>query len=756
MGFRHGRWFEPAGLDRGVVVMRRFVRSLLNWGFDCCRATGSQRRLGAGCLASRFAFRDEEGMTTMSVVLSLLLTLSLIFSTAQVYRVNSISSRVQSVADAAALAAENVVAEFMIVVRLCDAVVLSLNLTSAAACGLGVVALCVPGGQSVGGKLLESSHRVAKARNEFSIRATSGLNKVQKALPFLCAVQAASTAAANGKDSPYVALAILVPEEVADIESPADDGSLDEALDTAESNASEIREQARQAEEAAQDAQRAKREAFEHDCGANPGYCMAERANTLAGMSGSENPIYSSADTWSFSVALARAKAYYPKRLAAEAPTGTSVEDQADSILRKRFYRYACEQINSGYVHESADSFEAYFPVLPKNTAEMLETPLATERIYPYTDDGSGGMKLHAWTGCPEAASVQGYACIKDFPENDYTPCKECQFSRSSMGKVAAASTSIDNGFEHHYGYVARAAEDYSKALERARPAKAEVKRRASSVFDAVGKALSQAARMRISARPPGSDGVVALCANTGQDAPAKGFESAFVQASGNLGARVAVSSATLVADPSGEGENVISSLTDGLADQGAAVGAAGVVLDLWSGMLKAYAGGQNAIEGAIRDGIGALPLVGPSGLGNWAADAFSSVVRGAGLEPANLDALRPVVVNTAHVAGAARDSAVCARLLELKRVAVENPLASNDPFSAIVSAVGRRGSQAIESSDGKIEVATFDLGEGGGSIPVTITLPQAAKDAAADAVGSAADALIGIHSSLTGAVPWD
>jgi hypothetical protein len=180
------------------------------------------------------------------------------------------------------------------------------------------------------------------------------------------------------------------------------------------------------------------------------------------------------------------------------------------------------------------------------------------------------------------------------------------------------------------------------------------------------------------------------------------------------------------------------------------------VVLDLWSGMLKAYAGGQDSIEGAIRDGIGALPLVGPSGLGNWAADAFSSVVRGAGLEPANLDALRPVVVNTAHVAGAVDDSAVCARLLELKRVAVENPLASNDPFSAIVSAVGRRGSQAIESSDGKIEVATFDLGEGSGSIPVTITLPQAAKDAAADAVGSAADALIGIHSSLTGAVPWD
>ena len=706
-------------------------------------------------VSRHFAIRDEQGMTTMSIVLSLLLTLSLIFSTAQVYRVNSISSRVQSVSDAAALAAENVVAEYMIVVRLCDAVVLSLNLTSAAACGLGVVAMCVPGGQSVGSQLLEASHRVANARNDFSTRAVSGLNRVQKSLPFLCAVQAASAAAANGKDSPYVALAILVPDEVADIETPADDGSLDEALDAAESNASEIREQAREAEEAAIDAQRAKEEAFEHDCGANPGYCMAERAGTLAGMSGSENPLYSSVDTWSFSVALARAKAYYPRRLAAEAPTGNSVEEQADSALRKRFYRYACEQINLGYVHESGDSFDAYFPILPKNTSEMMQTPLYTERVYPYTADDSGAVKLHAWSGCPDAADAVGYASIAEFPDGEYDPCDKCKFVRSSMGKVAAASTSIDNGFEHHYGYVARAAQDYSNALERAQPAKAEVKRRASSVFDAVGKALSQAARMRIAARPPGSDGVVVLCANTGADAPAKGFESTFVQVSGNLGARAAVSSATLVADPSGEGGNVISSLTDSLADQGVGVGAAGVVLDLWSGMLRVYAGGQSAIEGAIRDGIDSLPLIGPSGLGTWAANAFSGIVEGAGLAPANLDALRPAIVNTAHVANVADGSAVCARLLELKRVAVENPLASNDPFAALVSAAGRRGSEAIEASDGKIEIASFSLGEGG-SVPITIALPPAAKDAAADAVSGFADSLIGIHSSLTGSVPWD
>ena len=89
-------------------------------------------------------FRDEDGFTTVGVALALLVTLALVFTSAQVYRVSSASADVQDVADAAALAAENEVAEFMIAVRVCDAVVLSLSLTGAAPAGLGVAALCTP------------------------------------------------------------------------------------------------------------------------------------------------------------------------------------------------------------------------------------------------------------------------------------------------------------------------------------------------------------------------------------------------------------------------------------------------------------------------------------------------------------------------------------------------------------------------------------------------------------------------------------
>ena len=106
-------------------------------------------------MAQAFSLHDEDGMTTVGMVVSLLLALSMIFSSAQVYRIQSVSSRVQSVADAGALAAGNVVAEFMVAVRVCDSVALSLSLTSLTSTGLGVVACCVPGGQGVGAKLAQ-------------------------------------------------------------------------------------------------------------------------------------------------------------------------------------------------------------------------------------------------------------------------------------------------------------------------------------------------------------------------------------------------------------------------------------------------------------------------------------------------------------------------------------------------------------------------------------------------------------------------
>ena len=109
-------------------------------------------------------FRDEEGFTTIGVVLALLIALSLLFSAAQVQRINSVAAEVQDVADAAALAAQNEVAEFMIVVRVCDAVALTMTLTGLVTTGLGVAALCTPYTAGASPGLLRAGKQILDAR----------------------------------------------------------------------------------------------------------------------------------------------------------------------------------------------------------------------------------------------------------------------------------------------------------------------------------------------------------------------------------------------------------------------------------------------------------------------------------------------------------------------------------------------------------------------------------------------------------------
>lgn len=374
------------------------------------------------------AFHDEEGMTTVGMVLALLVTLALVFSAGQAYRVGSASSEVQNVADAAALAAQNEVGEFMIVVRVCDAAVLSLSLTSLVATGLGVAALCTPATASASETLLKAGRDVAYARDRFAEKAADGLDRLQRLLPFLAAANAASVASANnGASSSYVALALLVPASGKKI---AVDGAaeLEDVAEAVGDEADEVRQAADEAERAAERANEAKRRAFEHDCGLDPSYCMYERASALAGMSGSENPLFRSVDAWSFSVALKRAQAYYPRRLAVEAPADGSVEEQARSALRKRFYAFAADEVGRGYVHEGADSFDAWFPRLPKNTEEMRSTALYTEAAYPCTVDEEGRATAHAWAGCPAAA---GSGSLVSIAQTEAEPFAEARNAAS-------------------------------------------------------------------------------------------------------------------------------------------------------------------------------------------------------------------------------------------------------------------------------------------------------------------------------------
>mgnify|MGYP000385202777 CR=1 FL=1 len=124
----------------------------------------------------------------------------------------------------------------------------------------------------------------------------------------------------------------------------------------------------------------------------------------------------------------------------------SSVEERARSALRARFYEYAQKEVDAAYEVEMPDgTIEVSIPILPRNTNEMKATDLYTDSVYPV----SGGA-LHAWEGCPAVAEIEGLGSISALDSGAYSTCETCGFDAASMGSVAAASTSVENGFEHH------------------------------------------------------------------------------------------------------------------------------------------------------------------------------------------------------------------------------------------------------------------------------------------------------------------
>lgn len=706
-------------------------------------------------------FQDEQGMTTVGIALALLLTLSLIFAAAHAYRINSVATEMQSVADAAALAAENEVAEFMVIVKACDALILTLSLTAVAATGLGVVAACIPGCQGAADALLQAARSVTNARKSFSTKAVEVLNQLQRAVPFMAAANAAGVAQANNDAaSTYIAVALLSPLSAPAINA-LEDAESEAAQSLAESQAQDLQQNAEIADNALQEANECKYEAFYHDCGAattqSPaGYCCYERASTVAGMSGVVNPAYSSVDTWSFSVALKRAQAYYHGRWSTEAPLDDSIEENVRSVMRKTMFAYAKDHIQTGYVYETDDVFEAYFPLMPRNTDEMRATSLYDDPAYPVSVNEEGEPIMHAWSGCPACDVVEGWDSIRCMENEGFLTCEVCGFTAASLGKVFAASSSIENGYEYHYRIIADNASRYQTAYNNAKPALDSVKNTGGNLLEAVKRAFEEVAGQRLEVRPPGSNGVVCLVVNIGSMAAERGFASSFVGTSGTLSTRAALSAATLVEDRSSSHESILTAFFDNVANSfGLPGGIPDVIFSAWSVLLRSYESLHDGVIGAIRDGLNGLPLLEKTGLGTWAANKLTGLIDSVGLEPASLNALRPVVVNSAHVAGRGAN-AVDARLLELKQRAITTPLQSLDLFWSLISVGETAALQKIAGLSAGVEIARIEIEGFGISLPITIALPDVVVQTASDAIVALADQIRSIYGSVSGVRVWE
>ena len=705
------------GLLHGIkLCLMRAMRGLAGR----CRPSARCRRGGFIGRAGIDLFIEDGAYTTLSSAVVILVVLTLLFSSTAAIWSMSRAGSTQVAADSGALAGANVVSSYHTAATVVDASILSLGLAGFATIGTGLVAILIPGAELAAGDMVDTGIEIIKTRNKFAKSASEGLQKLETALPYLVAARATQAVSAQDTDSvTYTGTALAVPR-TSESDFAALEGS-EISTDAIKDTSEDLEHAAEELQKASEKTAKAKERAWLADCGGSDKgsvgscSCMWERAKSLAGLSGIENPHYASSITWEPQVALDRARAYYRSRLASEAPQGSSVEMRAESAARKAFYTYASAEVDRAYITEDGDKVSSYIPLLPRNSDEVRATELYTDAVWS-TSINDGKAYLHYGVSCPnyKKGTPNGFASVADYDGQD--KCSKCHFGVSSLGAVAAPSTSIENGFEYHFDKFKDAVEDYvkcrNKELELERQTEDEADR-AGNAFDQAIKALS-GERPRIA--PPGRNGVVAF-AISGDMASPDELNSSFNTAV-KLGSRGAISAAVLAPDDATAQNNVLSRFFSTLEERsGGVAGVLDGVMDVWGRLLVGYGdiqGSADELMGEMIDDLGG----GSGALGSiasWLGDTVSASVAALGLEPCDLRLRKPVLTDSANVIKSPGSDITGLSKVQDKLRSI--PLGVTDP-KALCEALEYQVERTISG-------AVFTLAEiplpGGGSIPLTV-----------------------------------
>lgn len=604
---------------------------------------------GSTLVISAF-LEDEGGYTTVAVALALLLSLTLVFAAASAGWVGSRSAEVQHVADAAAMAGSNAVAGFSTIVQVVDACALSLGLTGIVVLGAGLVASCVPGLAPVGAKMCETGARVLDARTRFVDSAKKGVEGLEAALPAIVVANSAACVAANSTEGlSYAGCALPFPmrsgSDFSALESEVDDEGMGDLSER-------MRDASREAEDARSRAQDALERGWYADCGSSP-YSLYERSATLAHLSSLENPYHASPDTWGFGVALSRARSYYAARLAAERVQGSTPEQLTDSACRRAFYEYALDQmLDACWVEQEDGSVYARMPELPRNAAETRDTRLYTDRVWPCTDD-ERGRTLHAATSCPGATGApSGTASLEQVGKGLVAVCPECGMDVGELGRVASASTSIANGFEHHWRLVVDASREYVSARGEWAEAERRVRSLAEEGEQSFDAALDQLSTDGPTLLPPGAWGCVSVVVRDEGASVPEELTASFL-GSAELSAGAAISAATLAPDEHTEKNNVLASFFDSFAASDSVIGGSlDGVLDLWGSLLVGYGSACEGMADAGGSFLDDIDGVMGGTAGAWLRDGLKDLLDEAGFAPVDMRLRKPVLVNSQDVLG--------------------------------------------------------------------------------------------------------
>lgn len=667
---------------------------------------------------------DEGGFTGLAVAVASTLVLVLIAQAAGVQWAQSSGADIQYVADASALAAGGVVSNWVQIVYLVDACVVSMSLVGVLVLLVGTVLACIPATVTVSRSVVDAGRRVLDARDSFAESSLVALDTVQNALPLVAQAQAMAVVQeqAHRSDSSIECIAVpfpLTPETVSKRSSVIDDQAVADLSDQVAALTFETGIASAGAESALVEGWRA-------DCVDEP-RSARERAAALTSLPGSLNPHYASVEGWSFGVALDRARAYYRSRIESEAPAISSLEERVRSQARLEFYRHASDLLARGYAPRTGDLAEGLdLPVLPRNTSDMRQTALYSQVKYPVSV-GAEGSTLHVDGACPGigADTLAGFGSFADVGSGTLSRCEACRWSIERVGEAPAASTSVDNGFEFHYRAVALAAARYRESAVRAKELSEQGRVLVESGSDRFVEAIARLGAERFEPRPAGRDGVVVIAF----DSSTRSYSRLGVDA--RVGPRFAISGAKSVDEDPEYGQTMMASAFDRLLDrgEGSVSSPVGAILrpavTLWGDALLAYSRGSEALIGAAESLLAAVPGVGGE-LSGWAGTLIRDVVDAAGFGPASLSIPRPRIVNTGHIL--ATEPSIGTGIAEAKARILSDSSASAGGVGEIerIVEVALSGFQAtlVDRLEEGLRVGEVDL-FGVYRIPIDVDLPE-------------------------------
>ena len=259
---------------------------------------------------------------------------------------------------------------------------------------------------------------------------------------------------------------------------------------------------------------------------------------------------------------------------------------------------------------------------------------------------------MHADVSCPGAEGpAAGTASLSELDSSFVRTCDACQMDATDLGRVASASTSVDNGFEHHWRRLVEASQAYERAAEELVEAEGTLRDVADEGADAFDDALSSLSVPRPKLCPPGAWGCVAVVARGSGTTTPEELASTYVD-SARLPAGAAVSAATLAPDDDAQGNDSLSRLFETLSSRLGAGGAGvlGSIGRLWGGLLVGYGAAADGLSSAADQAVSALEGVPGGSAASWLRDRVRDVIRAAGFEPADLRLRKPVLTNTQNV----------------------------------------------------------------------------------------------------------